>query len=505
MSLRQRLEMASRGDSHKWWAFAAVSVGVFMSTLDISIVNIALPRVMTDLGTQLGAVQWVVLANLLSMGALLLAFGRLADVLGRKRVYVAGFIVFVIGQLLAGLSQNVVQLALSRAIAGVGGAMIQANGTAIIAAVFPPEERGKALGANGTIVSMGLIAGPTIGGIITDALGWRWVFFAAIPVGLLAMTFAVAILQESRISLPQVRGEAFDWLGSALWAGTILALVVGLNRGPALGWNSPAIFGLFVAAGALGVSFLVIELKSRYPALDLRLFRSWGFSLGNSASLFSFIAFQSNVFLTPFYLQISRGLSARDAGLVMMATPGAMALVAPVSGRLSDRYGSRAISTVGLAVVGVGLWIMSRVTTADAGAVGIVAALLLLGMGMGMFQSPNNAFIFASVPRDRYGTTSGFLATMRNVGSSLGIAIWGAVVTGQLIASGFGSELGGAVRDQDLGRQVLPVFLNSYHLALVGAVGVIVAGMAASAVRGAPPAQPSPQSEEPSRQARVQR
>jgi MFS family permease len=177
------MRLAIEGPNHKWWAFAAVSTGVFMTTLDISIVNISLPTIMGDLNVSLDAVQWVVLAYLIAISSLLLTFGRLADLLGRKRVYIAGFAVFTVGNLLAGLSHSVIELTLARALTGVGGAMIQANGTAVTAAVFPPEERGAALGLNGTIVASGLVTGPTIGGVLTDALGWRSFFWSPSPSG----------------------------------------------------------------------------------------------------------------------------------------------------------------------------------------------------------------------------------------------------------------------------------------------------------------------------------
>ena len=181
--LVEGVRRAAEGPNHKWWAFGAVSIGVFMSTLDISIVNISLPQIMGDLDASLDAIQWVVLAYLLTISSLLLTFGRLADLMGRKKVYVAGFAVFTLGNLLAALSQSIIELTLARALTGVGGAMIQANGAAITAAVFPPEERGKALGLNGTIVASGLVTGPTVGGVLTDALTWRSIFFVAIPVG----------------------------------------------------------------------------------------------------------------------------------------------------------------------------------------------------------------------------------------------------------------------------------------------------------------------------------
>jgi EmrB/QacA subfamily drug resistance transporter len=483
--LFERVRRAAEGPNHKWWAFSAVSVGVFMSTLDISIVNISLPRIMGDLNADLGAIQWVVLAYLLTISSLLLAFGRLADLIGRKRVYVAGFVVFTLGNLLAGLSQSVIEITFARAITGVGGAMIQANGAAVTAAVFPPEERGKALGLNGTIVASGLVAGPTAGGLLTDALTWRSVFFVAIPVGLLAIPFAALVLQEARISMPRgARREPFDWLGALLWAGLLFSFLFALNRGPDMGWGSPAIVTLFVGSALLLVVFLLVELKNAYPTIRLSLFRIWGFSAGCTASFSIFAGQPASTFLMPFYLQVALSLSARTAGLLMTTVPFTMALAAPLSGRLSDRYGSRGLATAGLAILVVGFFLLSRITTADQGYAAIVGTLAVLGVGIGMFQSPNNSFIFGSVPREHYGVASGFIATMRTTGNSLGITLWGTIVTSGLAAHGFTGSLQGAVANPATRGEVMPVFLDGLHLAIYGAIVVVFVGILASALRG---------------------
>lgn len=487
-----KLRRAARGPDHKWWAFGAVSIGIFMSTLDISSVNIALPRIMGDLDASVSAIQWVVLAYLLTISSLLLAFGRLADLLGRKKVYIVGFVIFALGEFVAGLSGTVLQIVLARALAGVGGAMIQANGAAIVASVFPAEERGKALGLNGTIVASGLVSGPTIGGLLTDALSWRSVFFLAIPVGLLAIPFAALILEERRISPPRTMGrEPFDWLGALLWGGFLFAFLFALSRGPAIGWGSPAIVTLFAASVFLLVTFVLVELKIAYPTIHLRLFRVWGFSAGCTASFSTFAGQQASTFLMPFYLQLALGLAARTAGLLMTTVPLTMALVAPFSGRLSDRYGSRVLATAGLVILVSGFSLLSRVTTADQGYAPIIGSLMLLGLGVGMFQSPNNSFIFGSVPREHYGAASGFIATMRNAGSSLGIALWGTIVTSQLLSHGFEGSLQAAVANPAVKGEVIPVFLDGLHRAMYLAMAVVFVGVVASALRGSRPL-PSP-------------
>jgi EmrB/QacA subfamily drug resistance transporter len=494
--LVKRLRRTAEGPDHKWWAFSTVAIGVFMSTLDISSVNISLPRIMGDLDASLSTIQWVVLAYLLTISSLLLAFGRLADLLGRKKVYIAGFVIFALGELVASLSGTIVQIVVARAIAGVGGAMIQANGAAIVASVFPPEERGKALGLNGTIVAAGLVTGPTIGGVLTDALTWRSVFFLAIPVALVAIPLAALVLQEGRISAPRgARREPFDWLGALLWAGLLVTLLFGLNRGPVVGWRSPAVVTLFTASGLLLVVFVLVELRNAYPTIRLSLFRIWGFSAGCTASFSSFVGLQASTFLMPFYLQVALGLGARTAGLLMTTVALTMALVAPFSGRLSDRYGSRGLATAGLVIMVSGLFLLSQVTTADQGYLPIIGTLVLLGLGIGMFQSPNNSFIFGSVPREHYGVASGFIATMRTTGSSLGITLWGAIVTAQLASQGFEGSLQAAVGNAATRGEVTPVFLDGVHLAMYAAMAVVFVGIVASALRGArplPASEPAP-------------
>jgi EmrB/QacA subfamily drug resistance transporter len=484
------LRRASEGPNHKWWAFGAVSIGIFMSTLDISIVNISLPRIMAGLNTGFDSVQWVILAYLLTITSLLLAFGRLADLAGRKRVYIAGFAVFTLGNLAAALAPNVFGLTAARAFAGIGGAMLQANSIAITAAVFPERERGTALGMGGTMVAAGLVAGPTVGGILTDALGWRSVFYIAIPVGLIGIPLAMAILREEHISTPaRGRREPFDWTGSILWAGFLFAFLFGLNQGASLGWQSPGILSTFVVSAVMLVAFMVVELRIAFPTMRLSLFRVWGFSAGSTSLFCSFTSQQAVVFLMPFYLQLVRGMSPRDAGVLLTTVPLAMAVAAPISGRLSDRYGSRGLSTAGLLIVAVGLAALGRATTANQVNGPLIGTFLFLGVGLGMFQSPNNNFIFASVPRQHYGIASGFIATMRNAASSLGIAAWGAILTSELTTHGFTSNLEATVANPTLKGEITPVFLNGLHIAIYAAVAVLLVGVVFSALRGPRPAQ----------------
>jgi MFS family permease len=232
---------------------------------------------------------------------------------------------------------------------------------------------------------------------------------------------------------------------------------------------------------------VLVELRNAYPTIRLSLFRIWGFSAGSTASFSIFVGQQVNTFLMPFYLQMALGLSARTAGVLLTTVPFAMAVVAPVSGRLSDRYGSRGLATAGLAILMLSLFMLSHVTTADEGYGPIIGTLILLGLGIGMFQSPNNSFIFGSVPREHYGVASGFIATIRTAGSSLGITLWGTIVTARLASEGFRGSLDAAVANPATSGKVMPVFLDGLHLAIYGAMAVVLVGILASALRGERP------------------
>jgi EmrB/QacA subfamily drug resistance transporter len=360
----------------------------------------------------------------------LLSIGRLGDLRGHKVIYVAGFVVFVAGSVCCGLSPAPIYLILSRALQAVGAAMLAAMSPAILTDNFPTTERGRALGAQGAMTYLGLTTGPFLGGWLTDRFGWHSVFFINLPIGLLALVLSLWMIPNDK---PMAGKERFDLAGAGSFAVGLAALLFALDQGHVLGWLSPAILVTLTGAVATLSVFVWLEAKVRAPMLDLDLFRRRVFAVATASPILNYVCVFSVLFLMPFYLIQGRGYAASQAGLVLTAQPIVMALVAPWSGSLSDRVGSRWPTTIGMLVFALGLWILS--TLGPSSPIGIAAGgLAVCGLGTGMFVSPNNSALMGDAPRAKHGIAAGVLALARNVGMALGIGLTGAV---------FNSYLGG--------------------------------------------------------------
>ncbi len=411
----------------KWLILSAVSLGSLMSTLDGSIVNVALPSIQRDFGIDLTAVEWVSVAYLLVVGSLLLPFGRLGEVLTFRRVYLVGFAIFTLASVFCGASPTPAALVAFRAVQGVGAAMIMAMGPAIVARTFPASERGRALGLNGVSVSIGLTLGPVLGGILTQVGTWRAIFLINVPIGVLAIIWAARVLPAETPG----KGQSFDARGAALSAVALFALLLALSEGQSWGWTSPATIGLVGAFIVLGLAFLRVERAAIQPMIDLALFRIRAFAAGLASTVVAFAGLFTATFLLPFLLQEGSGYSPIEAGLLMTPVPITMAIVAPFSGAASDRFGPRILASAGMAIMAVALLSLTQLpvdfTLAD-----LAWRLVLLGLGQGMFMSPNSSAVIGSVPRVRIGTASGILAQMRVVGQALGIALSAAIVATRL-------------------------------------------------------------------------
>jgi len=479
------------GENHRWWVLATVDVGILMATLDASIVNIALPTILEELQTNLLFVQWVLEAYLLAITVLLLPFGRLSDIIGRKKEYTAGFIIFVIGSGLCGFSRSAEELILFRVFQAVGAAIILANGFAIVTAVFPPWQRGTALGINGTVVATGFALGPAVGGLIIASLGWPWIFYVNVPIGAIGTAAAWAILNEDVLSIGQQVPQRFDFAGAITSILALLALLIALTLGPEIGWAAPLVLLLGGAFAVLTAAFFVIESRLEQPLVDLSLFRRRTFTAGNVAGVMAFLAISANAFLMPFYLQLVLGYSPLQAGLLLTPTAFVLAVVAPISGSLSDRIGARVLSSLGLAINGIALLLLGGLTT-DASYTEVLYWLLLLGLGQGMFQAPNNSSVMGDVPRDRLGIGSGILSMVRNLGQVVGLAVSASFLLGSLSAVGGPSSLGaielGALPTK-ANPALLDAFMSGFRNAYLAAVGFAAVGVSASLVR-APRATP---------------
>ena len=397
-----------------------------MTPFDSTIVSVSLPSIAQGLKMSYESVIWVPTVYLVALTVLLLSMGRLSDSRGRKPIFISGFTVFVTASFFCANASSGAELILFRAVQGAGAAFMGSTSTAIVTDAFPSKERGKALGINTMSVYVGLSVGPSLGGFLTFAYGWRSIFYVNVPIGLLVIVLSLALLKESRGAGPE---RGFDLLGAGSFSAGLVALLVGLTLGDSMGWGSPFILGSLFAGGALLVSFAFIEWRRGERAmLDLSLFTGNRlFAAANISALLNYTSYFGVSFFISFYLQRVLGYDPLRTGLVLLVMPVVMALLSPASGWLSDRFGSRGFSSLGMALIAVGLLVLSTLSVSSPASL-VIAGLLVMGVGMGLFSSPNTSAVMGSVQRDRLGVASGILATMRFSGQSLSLALMGAVV-----------------------------------------------------------------------------
>lgn len=444
--------MDHAGTPSRHLTFATVALGTFMSTLDASVVNVALPTLARELNAGLGRVEWVVLSYLLALATLLLNVGRVADLVGRGRLYAGGLLIFGLSSAACAASTTVGLLVAARVVQGVGGAIMNAVGPAILTEAYPPEQRGRVLGVAGLAVSAGLAAGPSIGGFLLAALSWHWIFLINVPIGLFGALVALKTVPAQRSETRQ----RMDIPGSLLLGGALGAMLLALAHATKV--EPVRIVGLAAVALVLGGIFLRRELRSETPVVDLHLFRNRTFTGSAVAGFLIFVTVGAVNLVMPFYLTEAQGLPPRELGLVLTALPLVLAVVSPLSGWLTDRLGStRGIAAAGGLFASCALLIIAGVAgTASPG--GIAACLGGLGLAVGTFQSPNNTALMGAVPRERLGTAGGLLATVR---------VTGMLVGNQVGATAF-SAAGGAVQ----GLRVAAIF------GAVAGLGAIVASLA---------------------------
>jgi len=449
--------------NHKWWVLLAVGIGTFMTALDGSVVNTILPVLRHSLNSDVAGVEWVVTIYLLTLSGLLLSFGRLGDLRGHKTIYLSGFGIFVLSSALCGLANSLVVLVIFRITQAVGAAMLAANSPAILTKNFPARQRGQALGLQATMTYLGLTVGPSFGGWLASQLGWQAVFYINVPVGALALWVSLRFIPYDA---PEKVTERFDLPGATVFITGLVMLLLALNQGHNWGWSSPAIWGLLAAAGLLLLVFGRIETRSAAPMLDLSLFRSPLFSLSVASAVFNYICLYCVTFLLPQYLIDGRGLSAAQAGLLLTAQPIVMAIAAPLSGTISDRVGVRLPSTLGMSILAGGMLLLSRLGAASPW-MQIILSLAVVGLGTGIFISPNNSAVMGSAPRHRQGIAAGVLATARSFGMVLGVGFSGAIYT-TVLARGSAAH---------------PTLFQAFQASFVAAFVFAVLGIITSAVR----------------------
>ncbi len=415
-------------ENRKWVTLAAVSFGLFMIMLDNTVVNVALPTMERDLHVSISQLEWIVTAYALTFAALLITGGKLADLYGRRRLFVLGLIVFSLSSLACGLAPSAGFLIGARAVQGAGAALMNPATLSIITATFPPKQRGQAIGIWAGVSALALAIGPLTGGLIVENLNWNWIFFVNVPVGALGVVVSQFAIRESRDTSHE---QSIDVPGLLTSAGFLFALSYALIEGNQHGWTSAEILGLFAGSAVLLVAFVVLEHRQRLAMLDLSLFRIGAFTGANVVAMLVSLSMFGVFFFVSLYVQNILGYSATQAGATFLPMVTLIILIAPVAGRLSDRVGSRWLMGGGMMLVTGSLLLYERVGLHSNFWV-LLPPMLVGGVGMAMTMSPMTAAAMGAVPVDKAGVGSGVLNSFRQVGGSLGIALMGAIVASYL-------------------------------------------------------------------------
>jgi EmrB/QacA subfamily drug resistance transporter len=454
-------------EARKWWTLAAVAFGLFMIMLDNTVVNVALPAIAADLGVGLSELEWIVTGYALTFASLMLTGGKLADMLGRRLVFIVGLVIFTLSSLACGLAGSGDVLIAARVVQGAGAALMNPATLSIIAATFPPRQRGTAIGIWAGVSAMALAVGPLVGGLLTEHISWGWIFFVNVPIGVLAIVASMLLIPESKDESAHQRLDLPGLLTSGIG---LFALTYGLIEANTYGWTSPRIIGAFVVAAVMLVTFVQLERHQRIPMLDLSLFRSGTFAGANLAVLLVALAMFGVFFFVSLYMQGVLGYSAVKAGAAFLPMTILIMLVAPMAGKSSDRFGSRWLMTSGMILIAVQLLYFSRLGVEES-YWRILPAMILGGFGMSLVMTPSAAAAMRALPVDKVGVGSAVLNAFRQVGGAMGIALIGAIMAHQL----------GALRGPGIFRQK-EIFVDAFSTALTVAALIAVLGAVVSFV-----------------------
>ncbi len=435
---------------YKWKAMFTVWIAIFMATLDGSIVNVALPTLTEYFRTDITTIEWVIMGYLLIITSLLLSFGRLSDIFGRKRIFTVGIAIFTAGSGLCAISNTVGELIFYRVVQGIGASMVMATGVAIISNAFPLKERGKAMGFIGTVVAIGSMTGPVAGGFLIENVGWQSIFYINIPVGIIGVAMASAILHKD----DTVEGTTFDVPGAITLFIGLVSLLLALSEGQELGWMSGYIIALFGLSILFFIFFIYTENRAKEPIVDLRHFRNRPFAAANISALIVFISMFGVILLLPFFLEKELGYSPQEVGIVLIAVPVVMSVVSPVSGWLYDRTKSNILSSIGLGIASLSTLSLGFLSSSSS-FIDVALRMAFFGLGMGLFQAPNNSIIMSSLPKERLGIAAGTLGTMRNMGMVIGVALSGAVFSTRYVYYG------------NIEGSFLPAFRDTYIVSAI--------------------------------------
>ncbi|MBD7912379.1 MULTISPECIES: MFS transporter [Clostridium] len=450
----------------RWIILFTVLSATFMSTLDGSIVNVALPDMSNKLNVSSASIQWVVTSFLITIVATILIFGRLGDIKGKTKIFKFGVLLFTLGSLLCGFTNSLLVLVVARVIQAIGAAATMANNQGIITQVFPPNERGRALGILGTFVALGAMAGPPLGGIIVSAVSWEYIFLINVPIGIIVFILTMKIFPKSDKEID----ENFDGKGALLFAISTVALFGALVQGQTIGYNNIYIILAFIVSAITFIVFLWIESKMELPLLYLKIFSNSLFSISILCAFISFIAISASNIILPFYFQDALKLSPATTGFFMMVSPLVLSVVAPFSGYLSDKIGSEILTLIGLTLTSLGLFLISTLNE-NSPVIMLIVFIIIMTIGNGMFQSPNNSLVMSTVTKDKLGIAGSVNALIRNLGM-----VFGTSLATSLLYSRMSSKAGYRVVDYIVGRDDIfiygmrCVYISASMLCVVGAI-----------------------------------
>jgi EmrB/QacA subfamily drug resistance transporter len=480
---RRSFGVSAEHEHYRWWALSCTSLGMLLAATNSGTLIIALPDLERSLHASLLALVWVILAYLIAATVLVLMAGRLSDLFGRKRAYVGGFVLFALASLGAGFSSDATVLILWRILQGIGSAFLFANAAALVTDAFPKRQLGLAMGANTMIAAVGLVLGPVLGGALV-AISWHWVFWFNVPFALGGALWGALILRE--LAKPDsVRG--FDVLGTTTFVVGLTGLVLGVSKGGLSGWNDPLVIGGLGAAAVLLPLWVAIEKRSRAPMLDLKIFQNRLFAAASAAAFINGLSRFALMFLFVFYYQGAQGNSPITAGVKLIPLALGMLVASPLAGIYADRHGSRALAAIGMFVSAVGLAAMTTLQVHTPYWQGALW-LALVGVGSGMFNSPNTAAMMGVVPAERRGVAAGARTLLQNTGAVLSIAFVMAIVTSAVPQSTLFAIFSGLTKG--LSAAKLDPFIANMHIALWVLAAVSLVGTAVCMLRPAHVGEP---------------
>jgi EmrB/QacA subfamily drug resistance transporter len=454
-------------DARKWWTLAAVAFGLFMIMLDNTVVNVALPSIAADLQIGLSELEWIVTGYALTFASLMLTGGKLADLLGRRLIFIVGLAIFTLSSLVCGLAGSGELLIGARVVQGAGAALMNPATLSIIAATFPPRQRGTAIGIWAGTSAMALAIGPLVGGLLTEHISWSWIFFVNVPIGVIAIAASLLLIPESKDESAEQRLDLPGLLTSGIG---LFALTYGLIEANTYGWTSSRILGTFAVAVGMLVAFVLLETRQRLPMLDLSLFRNGTFAGANLAVLLVALAMFGVFFFVSLYMQGVLGYSAVETGAAFLPLTILIMVTAPIAGKASDRFGSRWLMTVGMILIAIQLFYFSRLGVEES-YWNLLPAMILGGFGIAMVMTPSAAAAVRALPVDKAGVGSAVLNAFRQVGGSMGIAVIGAIIAHEI-----GDLRGPAVFQQK------ELFVEGFSTALTVAALIAVLGAVVSFV-----------------------